>query len=168
MLIVNIILQISTCNTTDDTLLQLSQGPSCNVISYKGYMINGMRFHKKMAEKSTQNSGVYLESHGKGQWKEKEEYFGIIKDIIVLDYRTFKVPLFWCDWADNRTGVKKLEFYTLLKFTVSQAQSTMDPFILCSQAKQAFYARENDTSNWFIALKASNKGCFEQDADEEF
>ena len=45
---------------------QLAQGPSHNVISYKGYMIIRIRFHKKLAEKSTQNSGVYLQSHGSG------------------------------------------------------------------------------------------------------
>ena len=90
-------LQLLKCNTTDNTLDQLAQGPSHNVISYKGYMINGMQFHKKLAEKSTQNNGVYLESHGSGQLNDIEEYFGIIKDIIFLDYRTFKVPLFWCD-----------------------------------------------------------------------
>ena len=91
---------------------QLAEGPSRTVVSYKGYMINGMQFCKKGAEKTTQDSDVYLEAHGSGQLNEKEEYFGVIKDIIVLDYRTFKVPLFWCDWANVRTGVKKLEFYT--------------------------------------------------------
>ena len=154
-------LQLSNCNTTYNTLDQLAQGPNHNVISYKGYMINGMQFHKKLAEKSIQNSGVYLQSHGSGQLNDIEEYFGIIKDIIVLDYRTFKVPLFWCDWANVRTGVKKLEWYTLVNFHQGQVQSNRDPFILSSQAKKVFYARESDSSNWDIALKVPHRGCFE-------
>ena len=146
---------------------QLAEGPRHTVVSYRGYMINGMRFHKKWAKKSSQNSGVYLESHVNGQLNDTKEYFGIIKDIIELDYRTFKVPLFWCDWANIRTGVKKLEFYTLVNFSLGQAQSIRDPFILASQAKQAFYARENDLSNWYIALKASSRGCFGLEDNEE-
>ena len=146
---------------------QLAEGPSRTAVSYKGYTINGIRFHKKGAEKSTQNSGVYLDSHGSGQLNDKEEYFGIIKDIVVLDYRTFTVPLFWCDWANIRTGVKKLEFYTLVNFTLGQAQSNRDPFILASQAKKAFYARENESSHWYIALKPSPKGFFGLEDSEE-
>ena len=105
-----------------------------------------MRFQKKGTEKSTQNSGVYLESHGSGHVNDKKEYFGVIKDIILLDYHAFKVPLFWCDWENIRICVKKLEFYTLVKFSLGQAQSNMDPFILSSQANKAFYARENESS----------------------
>ena len=128
-------------------LAQLAEGPSRIVISYNGYMINGMRFHKKGAEKTTQNSGVYLEAHGSGQLYEKEQYFGVIKEIILLDYRTFKVPLFWCDWANVRTGVKKFEFYTLVNFSLGQAQSNTDLFVLASHVKKAFYARENESSS---------------------
>ena len=143
-------------------LAQIVEGPSHNVISYKGYMINGMRFHKKGAEKTTQNSGVYLEAHGSGQSNDKEEYFGVIKDIIELDYRTFKVPLFWWDWANGRSGIKKL-----VNFSIGQAQSIRDPFILSAQAKKAFYARVNDTSDLYIALKASPRGCFGLDYENE-
>ena len=142
-------------------LAQLAKGPSCGVTSYRGYMINGIRFHKKAAEKTTQNSGVYLESHDdSGQLNDKEEYFGVINDIIILDYRTFKVPLFWCDWANIRIGVKKSKFYTLVNFNIGQAQSIRDPFVLASQVKKAFYVRENESSNWYIALKDCNRGCF--------
>uniref|UniRef100_A0A803QCV8 DUF4216 domain-containing protein n=1 Tax=Cannabis sativa TaxID=3483 RepID=A0A803QCV8_CANSA len=114
-------------------LAQLAKGPSRSVTSYKGYMINKIRFHKKGVEKTTQNNGVYLESHGSGRLNDKEEYFGVINDIIMLDYRTFKVPLFQCDWANIRNGVKKLDFYTLVNFNIGQAQSIRDPYVLASQ-----------------------------------
>ena len=142
-------------------LNQLAEGPSRSVISYKGYMINEIRFHKQGVEKTTQDSGVYLESHGSGQLHDKEEYFGVIKNIIMLDYRTFKVPIFRCDWENVRNGVKKLDFYTLVNFNIGQAQSSRDPYVLASQAKKAFYARENESSNWYIVLKDSSRGCFE-------
>ena len=56
-------------------------------------------------------------------------------------------------------GVKKLKFYTLVNFNIGQAQSIRDPFVLASQVKKAFYARVNESSNWYIALKDSNRGC---------
>ena len=154
-------------NKVDDMLAQLAEGPSRGVTSYKGYIINGIRFHKKGAEKTTQNNSVYLEAHDSGQLNDKEEYFDVIKDIIMLDYRTFKVPLFWCDWANIRMGVKKSEFYTLVNFNIGQAQSIRDPFVLASQVKKAFYARVNESSNWYIALKDSNRGCFGLESNEE-
>ena len=104
-----------------------------------------------------------MESHGSGQLNDTEEYFGVIKDIIMLDYRTFKVPLFLCDWANIRNGVKKLDFYTLVNFNIGQNQSIRDPYVLASQVKKAFYARENESSNWYIALKDSNRGCLGQE-----
>ncbi|XP_062116763.1 uncharacterized protein LOC133830729 [Humulus lupulus] len=82
--------KISKSNKVEDMLAQLADGPSHSVISYKGYMINGTQFHKRGAGKTTQNSGVYLESHGSGQLNDTEEYFGVIKDIIMLDYHTSK------------------------------------------------------------------------------
>ena len=142
-------------------LAQLAQGPSRVVHSYKAYMINGQRFHKKGAEKTTQNSGVFIQAQSSGQLADIVEYFGVIKDIILLDYRSFRIPLFWCDWANVRTGVKKLEWYTLVNFHQGQLQSNRDPFILSSQAKKVFYARESDSSNWDIALKVPHRGCFE-------
>ncbi|XP_062080666.1 uncharacterized protein LOC133785450 [Humulus lupulus] len=94
------------------------------------------KFHKRGAEKTTQNSGVYLESHGIGQLNDTEEYFEAIKDIIMLDYCTFKVPLFWCNWANIRNGVKKLDFYTLVNFNIGKNQSIRDPYVLASQVKK--------------------------------
>ena len=63
-----------------------------------------MQFHKKGAKKTTQNSSVYLEAHDSGQLNDKEKYFGVIKDIIKLDYRTFKGAIIlvqfgkWLKW----------------------------------------------------------------------
>ncbi|XP_062105989.1 uncharacterized protein LOC133817472 [Humulus lupulus] len=151
--------KISKSNKVDDILAQLAEGPSCSVISYKGYMINEIWFHKRGVEKTTQNSSAYLESHGSGQLNDIEEYFGVIKDTLFLDYFTFKVPLFWCDWENIQNGVKKLDFYTLVNFNIGQNQSIRDPYVLASQVKKAFYARENESSNWYIALKDSNRGC---------
>ena len=33
-------------------------------------------------------------------------YYGVIEDIWELNYRQFKIPIFWCKWVDNKGGVK--------------------------------------------------------------
>lgn len=43
-------------------LSRLAHGPRKTAMSYKGYVINGQRFHTKDAERTTQNSGAYMEA----------------------------------------------------------------------------------------------------------
>ena len=43
-------------------LLSLARAPDLQVISYKGYIVNGFRFHTRDREQemNTQNSGVFV------------------------------------------------------------------------------------------------------------
>ena len=42
-------------------------------------------------------------------------------------------------------------------------------YILASQAKQVFYVRENDTSNWYVLLKGPHRGFHDFDMyDHEY
>ena len=80
-----------------DSLKWLSQGLIPQAMSYTGYIINGHRFHIRDVEKSTQNSGVtfYVDivcrssARDTSQVVGKVSYFGVIKDIILLDYYMF-------------------------------------------------------------------------------
>lgn len=66
-------------------------------MSYTGYIINGYRFHTRDVEKSTQNNGVTLDEDTVYQSSARDtnqvvgriSYFGVIKDIILLDYYMF-------------------------------------------------------------------------------
>lgn len=84
----------------------------------------------------------------------KVSYFGAIKDIILLDYYMFSIPIFKCDWANIGIGVKVDDGFTLVNLHQGQSQFEKDPFIRASQAKQVFYSRESETSNWYVVLKA--------------
>ena len=92
------------------------------MLSYTGYIINGQRYRVKDDSKSTQDSGVYLDAttmcrsslKDTNQVVDQVSYYRVIKDIILLDYRTFKVPLFDCDWASVPNGVKFEEGFTLV------------------------------------------------------
>lgn len=90
-------------------------------------------------------------------------YYGVIKEILLLDYYTFHIPLFRCNWAHVGKGVKKLDSYTLVNLHQGQKEFVREPFILSSQAKQVFYARESEHSNWYIVLKAPPRGNYELD-----
>ncbi|KAK9270549.1 hypothetical protein L1049_026130 [Liquidambar formosana] len=145
-----------------NTLEWLSRGPRKHVMSYLGYIINGHRFHTSDVEKSTQNSGVSLEveticrssARDTAQVVEKICYYGIIRDIILLDYYKFRVPIFKCDWTNIGNGVKFEDGLLMVKILKRQYQFERDPFILASQAKQVFYSMDNDSSNWYVVLKA--------------
>ena len=63
-------------------------------------------------------------------------FYGVIKEIWMLDYTFFKIPVFKYDWVDSKNSVKVDE----LGFTsvdLSRIGRKFDSFILASQAKQS-------------------------------
>lgn len=95
-------------------------------------------------------------------------YFGVIQEIILLDYHMFQVPLFKCKWANKGNGLKEEDGFMLVNFSVNQAAFLQDPYIMPSQAKQVFYSRENDSSNWSVVMRAPPRGYHELETEEEF
>lgn len=158
-----------------DTVKWLACWPKPFVVSYTGFIINGIRFHTEAAEKSTQNSGVSVEAdtmcrasaRDTNQILDRVSYYGVIRDIVLLDYRKFKVPLFDCYWANIGSGVKFEDGFTLVNLHKGAHQFERDPFIFASQATQVFYSRENDASNWHVVLRAPTRGFFENDSVDE-
>ncbi|XP_052724058.1 uncharacterized protein LOC128193906 [Vigna angularis] len=104
--------QVQADHTTSDTLNWLSSEPNFDVICWCGYDINNYTFHtQKEDEKSTtQNSGVMVVAESMHFSSSKDKnlvmasmcYFGVIKDIWVIDYTSFRVPVFKCKWVDGR------------------------------------------------------------------
>lgn len=159
--------KINSCGSeVSNTLKWLAAGPRNDAMSYLGYVINGHRFYTTNVERATQNSGVSIEAETLCRASERDttqvvrkiSFYGVIKDIILLDYYKRQVPLFKCDWAATRNGVKVEDGFTLVNLQHGRHQFQRDPFILASQAKQVFYLRDNDTSNWEVVLKAPRRG----------
>ena len=86
----------------------MSREPSTSVICYKGYIINGFRFHTREREKGkkTQNSGVVvtIEVSSFASARDKNPipghvfYYGVLTDVIELHYLGGnRVILFKCD-----------------------------------------------------------------------
>ncbi|KAA0058414.1 putative TNP1-like transposon protein [Cucumis melo var. makuwa] len=105
-----------------ELLKWLANGPRKNAMSYTGYIINGKRFHTKSVEKSTQNNGVAVDAttlcrsnaKDKSQVMDVVAYYGVLQEIILLDYYVYQLPIFKCDWANVRNGVKVEEGFTLV------------------------------------------------------
>lgn len=68
-----------------------------------------------------QNSGVVVEAKSmyfscskyNNHVMASRAYFGVIKEILQINYVTFKVHLLKCKWIDSNTGVETIE----LRFT---------------------------------------------------
>ncbi|XP_059624867.1 uncharacterized protein LOC132268136 isoform X2 [Cornus florida] len=123
-----------------DTIMYLANGPRREVTSHSGYIVNGQQFHTKNVERSTQDSGVSIEveticqssARDTNQVVGKVSYYGVLKDILLLDYYTFKVPIFDCEWANIRNGIKVEDGFVLVNLHEGQSQFRRDPFILAS------------------------------------
>lgn len=153
----------------------ISHGPNKNIIKYDVYAINGYTFRTKAREgKVYQNSGVSVVATDTHISKEvvtyaKNTYYGVLQEIWVLDYHFKRIPIFLCDWVDNRKGVKRDKLgYTLVE--LKRLGHKGDPFILASQAQQVFYVTDPLDQKMSIVFKTPPKNYKDtyEDVDEEF
>ncbi|KAK9283647.1 hypothetical protein L1049_011897 [Liquidambar formosana] len=138
----------------------LVRGPWQTAKKYKKFVINGFRFRIAAIDKkrNTQNSGVVLTA--KATSNEDCTYYGILKDIIELDYyESRKVVLFECDWVQGR-DIKVNDFgITLVNST--RFPATKEPFILASQSLQVFYVDDPVEKEWRAAVKILPRDYFD-------
>ncbi|XP_010436664.1 PREDICTED: uncharacterized protein LOC104720460 [Camelina sativa] len=156
-------------NSHSKEIWWLAFGPRNVALAHKGFIVNGQRFHTYAVNRKTQNSGVTYEAFSMCRSSARDmrqvadmlTYFGVIKEILLMDYHMFKVPLFRCNWANTGNGVKEEDGFTLVNLHMNQTAYLKDPFILPSQAKQVFYSREDDNSNWYVVMRAPPRGYHE-------
>ena len=126
------------CNPTP-TVRWFSNGSHSEVAVYNEYIINGFRFHIKNHENGLcyQNCGVSLVAKTMLVSSAKDKnlivadmiFYGVVREIWLLDYNIVKIPIFQCDWVKHDTGVK----VDNLGFTVVDLQRLRhkdDSFIL--------------------------------------
>ncbi|XP_048604933.1 uncharacterized protein LOC106422183 [Brassica napus] len=128
----------------EETLKWLAYGPRLSSRSFTGYIINGLRFHTISVDRQSQNSGVLYEAtamcrssaKATSQMVDLVTYYGRVLEILLIDYNTFYIPVFRCQWANIGNGVKVEDGFTLVNLNQSQMAFAADPYILASQAKQ--------------------------------
>ncbi|KAK8992177.1 hypothetical protein V6N11_048272 [Hibiscus sabdariffa] len=102
-----------------DDVKWLCQGPNRIVKRYSGFLINGFKFHTKTRERlrKTHNCGVVVTSSTTSYASARDnclvegdvEYYGILTDIIELEYYgKRKVVSFCCVWIDVNTTRGKM------------------------------------------------------------
>ncbi|XP_020270940.1 uncharacterized protein LOC109846125 [Asparagus officinalis] len=125
-----------------------SMGPNNIAKRYRGYYINGYTFYIKARDDTckTQNSGVsllsevdsYTSSRDHNPITAKVSFYGVIQDIIELDYwGNFSVVLFKCDWFQHDT-----DEYGLTRVNFNNKCHTNDPFVMACQVHQVFYVKD--------------------------
>ncbi|CAA7045956.1 unnamed protein product [Microthlaspi erraticum] len=152
----------------------LAFGPRYEAQNYRGYIVNGNRFHTEDVKRKTQNSGVSYEAFSMCRSSARDTnhmadvvtYYGVIQEIILLDYHMFQIPLFKCKWANKGYGLKEEDGFTLVNLHINQTAFRQDPYIMPSQAKQDFYSREDDSSPWYVVMKAPPRGYHELETEE--
>jgi len=79
-------------------------------------------------------------------------YFGVIEDIWVIDYTSFKVPVFKGEWVDCSYGVGIDD----MGFTLVDLENFIyieEPFIMESQVKQVFYVTDPINKKWSVVMQ---------------
>ena len=138
----------------------LAQGPLRVARKYNSYAIRGFTFHTSSSDagRPVQSSGVAIAAESS---RGKQIYYGIIREIIELDYRhRGNMVLFRCDWVDNRVpnkwvktdqfGVTTVNFNHLFS---SGQQLSDEPFIFASQATQVYYVPEALDDGWCAVVQ---------------
>ncbi|KAF9588277.1 hypothetical protein IFM89_008694 [Coptis chinensis] len=136
---------------------RLADGPNFQTISYNTYQANGYVFSTAEwdTNKTTQNSGIKMNAMTNFRASAKDKklvsddttYYGIIRQILELDYFDFTITVFCCDWVRVEDKVNgcytdpdiNLTFVDLSKFKGS-SKIVDEPFILASQASQVKYS----------------------------
>ncbi|VVA21079.1 PREDICTED: LOC103629423 isoform [Prunus dulcis] len=113
-------MKVHGAGSVHEDLCPLASGPSRWCKKYKRYVINGYQFRVKKFDKKnkTQNSGVfatsevtsYASTHDTNPIDGRVDYYGVLTDIIEIDYHNdLKILLFDCDWPNTsgrNNGVK--------------------------------------------------------------
>ncbi|KAL4582138.1 hypothetical protein LXL04_006679 [Taraxacum kok-saghyz] len=151
----------------------LARKPSRNAKSYKGYFVNGYKYHTREYGKGrvTSNSGVCV--RGETYNAQESDYYGILEEILELEYCGNEhsiVLMFKCVWFDNNQGVV-VNKNKLVDVKHKSRLQTDDPFILASQAEQVFYTSypgvNKETKDLWAVVKVKPRGIYEVAPESE-
>ncbi|RVW13297.1 hypothetical protein CK203_103428 [Vitis vinifera] len=78
----------------------------------------------------------------------------------------FRIPIFKCDWVDNKNGIRVDDLgFTLVDFSKMAHKS--NPFILASQAKEVFYVQDELHPRWSVFLSTPQQEFLERDEGDD-
>lgn len=116
-------------------------GPVATSTKYKGYIVNGFRFHAMEHNRGLSNSGVCVRGVS-GADADPSNYYGRLQGIYEIEYSWgYSVFVFKCKWCDTLSdeGVWSCPEYGLVEVNPTKDLPTNEPFTLVSQATQVYY-----------------------------
>lgn len=128
-------------NQVSQSLQSLARGPTSTTTKYKGYIVNGFRFHIMNHGRGPSNSGVCVRGVN-GVDADPSNYYGKLQAIYEIEYSWgFSVFFFKCKWynTDINDGVWNCQEYGLVEVNPERELQTDEPFSLASQATQVYY-----------------------------
>ncbi|XP_068331574.1 uncharacterized protein [Pyrus communis] len=166
----------------NDTLISqdlhwLANYPSRVVSRYKSHIVHGFRFHIKSVDDKhkNQNCGVFVPANVPGVIGQVNCY-GRVVDMFEVKYygpteagdRGRAMMLFKCEWVNSESprGMKTDQYgFTMVNF--NQLGFKDDPFILASQALQAFYVEDTIKKDWHVVVRTQPRDLFDvlEDSD---
>ncbi|XP_068317098.1 uncharacterized protein [Pyrus communis] len=166
----------------NDTLISqdlhwLANYPSRVVSRYKSHIVHGFRFRIKSVDDKhkNQNCGVFVPANVPGAIGQVNCY-GRVVDMFEVKYcgpteagdRGRAVMLFKCEWVNSESprGMKTDQYgFTMVNF--NQLGFKEDPFILASQALQAFYVEDTIEKDWHVVVRTQPRDLFDvlEDSD---
>ena len=133
--------------------------------------MNGFNFHtyRHGKNKSTMNYGVCVSS------TDGEDYFGILDDIIELEYtgpkHKYNTVVFKCNWMDCGRGMKMHEQYKIVELNHTKKYPKYEPFVLSYQVSQVYYASypslRRDRMQWWAVFKTQARSDVDAPVDEQ-
>jgi hypothetical protein len=125
----------------EQTIKVLASGPSRQVTTWQTNDISGFTFCTKSKDKRSisQNSGGRCEAID-DETSHTITYFGFIKDIWELDYGTFNISVFRCQWVEDKHVT--IDKYGVRVLDLNKVGYKDDPWILANRAAHVFYAEQ--------------------------
>ncbi|XP_058002326.1 uncharacterized protein LOC131179487 [Hevea brasiliensis] len=131
-------------NEVEERIYQIAQGPGRTVQSYKGYFVNGFKFHTHDygRDRKTLNSGVWVKGSCYNEYE--SDYYNLLNEVLQLEYFGVgnNIILFKCEWFDTNKGIRVHPQNGHIEIHPKSRLASNDPFILALQAQQ----QEDDIS----------------------
>lgn len=175
-----VISQLLVAKDTDCDLWRFVVGPLFKAKTYKKYRVNGFVFSTRSHDETvgTQDSGVCMNAitaftssrKDKNPINASTNWYGVIEEIIELDYTTFHHVVFYCNWVrveDKTNGCKLCPDSNLVMVNLNRLKSINnsfdEPVILASEASQVFYSKDLRNPNWWVVIHSPRRLTCEVD-----
>jgi len=91
-------------------------------------------------------------------------YFGVIQQILEVDYNQLRVLVFKCKWVNGKFNVCVDDMWFTL-VDLNNVSYKDESFIMVEQAKQVFYLQDSGSSKWSVILQGRISGVSYENQD---